>query len=115
MERFLFNLEENFLFLTGSKLEYFVGLFIGLVLFCLLIQAIRFERKKTSPNIESSNLTEVGDENIAKLNLSRSLIEMGQRQEANKLLTEVIKSKGLSEDNKEIASSLLNQISDDKA
>ena len=40
---------------------------------------------------------------------------MGQRQEAKKLLTEVIKSKGLSEDNKEIASSLLNQISDDKA
>jgi len=39
---------------------------------------------------------------------------MDQKPEAKKLLTEVIKSKGLSEENKDVANSLLEQISDAK-
>jgi len=114
MESFLLNIETEFFFFTGTYLEGFLGLLLGLTLFCFIIQTLRFERKKNNPKIESSNLSEVGDENLAKINLSRSLIEMDQKPEAKKLLTEVIKSKGLSEENTVVANSLLEQISNAK-
>ena len=114
MENFLLNIETEFFFFTGTYLEGFLGLLLGLTLFCFIIQTLRFERKKNNPKIESSNLSEVGDENLAKINLSRSLIEMDQRLEAKRLLTEVIKSEELSEENKAIANLLLEQISNAK-
>ena len=114
MESFLLNIETEFFFFTGTYLEGFLGLLLGLTLFCFIIQTLRFERKKNNPKIESSNLSEVGDENLAKINLSRSLIEMDQKPEAKKLLTEVIKSNVLSEENTVIANSLLEQISNAK-
>ena len=114
MESFLLNIETEFFFFTGTYLEGFLGLLLGLTLFCFIIQTLRFEKKKNTPKIESSNLSEVGDENLAKINLSRSLIEMDQKPEAKKLLTEVIKSNGLSEENTVIANSLLEQISNAK-
>ena len=114
MESFLLNIETEFFFFTGTYLEGFLGLILGLTLFCFIIQTLRFEKKKNNPKIESSNLSEVGDENLAKINLSRSLIEMDQKPEAKKLLTEVIKSKGLSEENTVVANSLLEQISNAK-
>ena len=115
MESFLLNAGTEVFFLTGTYLEGFIGLVLGLTLFCLVIQALRFEIKKNNPAIESSNLSEVGDEILAKINLSRSLIEMDQKQEATKLLTEVIKSEGLSKENTAIANSLLEQISNAKS
>ena len=114
MESFLLNIETEFFFFTGTYLEGFLGLLLGLTLFCFIIQTLRFEKKKNNPKIESSNLSEVGDENLAKINLSRSLIEMDQKPEAKKLLMEVIKSKGLSEENTIVANSLLEQISNAK-
>ena len=114
MESFLLNIETEFFFFTGTYLEGFLGLLLGLTLFCFIIQTLRFEKKKNNPKIESSNLSEVGDENLAKINLSRSLIEMDQKPEAKKLLTEVIKSNVLSEENTVIANSLLEQISNAK-
>ncbi len=114
MESFLLNIETEFFFFTGTYLEGFLGLLLGLTLFCFIIQTLRFERKKNNPKIESSNLSEVGDEDLAKINLSRSLIEMDQKPEAKKLLMEVIKSKGLSEENTVVANSLLEQISNAK-
>jgi hypothetical protein len=114
MENILLNIETKFFFFTGTYLESFVGLILGLILFCSIIQILRFERKNNNPAIESSNLSEVGDENLAKINLSRSLIEMDQRLEAKRLLTEVIKSEELSEENKAIANLLLEQISNAK-
>ncbi len=114
MESFLLNIETEFFFFTGTYLEGFLGLLLGLTLFCFIIQTLRFEKKKNNPKIESSNLSEVGDENLAKINLSRSLIEMDQKPEAKKLLMEVIKSKGLSEENTVVANSLLEQISNAK-
>ena len=114
MESFLLNIETEFFFFTGTYLEGFLGLLLGLTLFCFIIQTLRFEKKKNNPKIESTNLSEVGDENLAKINLSRSLIEMDQKPEAKKLLTEVIKSKGLSEENTVVANSLLEQISNAK-
>tara|TARA_B100001029_G_scaffold25771_2_gene18199 strand:+ start:2347 stop:2694 length:348 start_codon:yes stop_codon:yes gene_type:complete len=115
MEDFLLNIETEFFFLTGTYFENFVGLFIGLFLFSLIIHFLRFENKKQVPNIESSNLSEVGDETLAKMNLSRSLIEMDQKSEAKKLLEEVLNSVDLSEENIKIANSLLEQISDEKS
>ena len=114
MESFLLNIETEFFFFTGTYLEGFLGLLLGLTLFCFIIQTLRFEKKKNNPKIESSNLSEVGDENLAKINLSRSLIEMDQKPEAKKLLTEVIESEALSEENTAIANSLLEQISNAK-
>ena len=114
MESFLLNIETEFFFFTGTYLEGFLGLLLGLTLFCFIIQTLRFEKKKNNPKIESSNLSEVGDEDLAKINLSRSLIEMDQKPEAKKLLMEVIKSKGLSEENTIVANSLLEQISNAK-
>ena len=114
MESFLLNIETEFFFFTGTYLEGFLGLLLGLTLFCFIIQTLRFEKKKNNPKIESTNLSEVGDENLAKINLSRSLIEMDQKPEAKKLLMEVIKSKGLSEENTVVANSLLEQISNAK-
>ena len=51
---------------------------------------IRFERKQNPilNNIDIAN--EIGDEKIAKINLSRSLIEMDQSDEAKRLLREVL-------------------------
>ena len=115
MEDLLLSIETEFFFLTGTFFENFVGLVIGLFLFSLIIHFLRFENKKQSPNIESSNFSEVGDENLAKMNLSRSLIEMGQESEAKKLLEEVLNSVDLSEENIKIANSLLDQISDEKS
>tara|TARA_Y100000739_G_scaffold216882_1_gene212818 strand:+ start:494 stop:841 length:348 start_codon:yes stop_codon:yes gene_type:complete len=115
MEDFLLNIETEFFFLTGTYFENFVGLFIGLFLFSLIIHFLRFENKKQGPNIESSNLSEVGDETLAKMNLSRSLIEMDQKSEAKKLLEEVLNSVDLSEENIKMANSLLDQISDEKS
>ena len=115
MENFLLNIETEFFFFTGTYLEGFIGLILGLALFCLIIQILRFERKKANLAIESANLSEVGDENLAKINLSRSLIEMDQKPEARKLLTEVVKSEGLSKENTAIANSLLEQISNAKS
>ena len=114
MESFLLNIETEFFLFTGTYLEGFLGLLLGLTLFCLIIQTLRFEKKKNNPKIESSNLSEVGDENLAKINLSRSLIEMDQKPEAKKLLTEVIKSEALSEENTATVNSLLEQISNAK-
>lgn len=115
MQDLLLNIETEFFFLTGTYLEGFIGLSAGLLLFSLIIQLLRLKKKKRSPNIESSNLSEIGDENLTKLNLSRSLIEMDQKSEAKKLLEEVIKSGSLSEGNNKIANSLLDQISDEKS
>ena len=115
MEDLLLKIETEFFFLTGIYFENFVGLFIGLFLFSLIIQFLRFESKKQGPNIESSNLSEVGEETLAKMNLSRSLIEMDQKLEAKKLLEEVLKSRDLSEANIKIANSLLDKISDEKS
>ena len=114
MESFLLNIETEFFFFTGTYLEGFLGLILGLTIFCFIFLTLRFERKKNSPKIKSTNLSEVGDENLAKINLSRSLIEMDQKPEAKKLLTEVIKSEGLSEENIVVANSLLEQISNAK-
>ena len=115
MESFLLSVETEFFFFTGTYLEGFIGLLAGLTFFCLTIQTFRIERKAKNPTIKSSKLSEVGDENLAKINLSRSLIEMDQKPEAKKLLTEVIKSEGLSEKNIVIANSLLEQISNAKS
>ena len=115
MESFLLSVETEFFFFTGTYLEGFIGLLAGLTFFCLTIQTFRIERKAKNPTIKSSKLSEVGDENLAKMNLSRSLIEMDQKSEAKKLLEEVLNSVDLSEENIKIANSLLEQISDEKS
>ena len=109
MEDLLLKIETEFFFLTGIYFENFVGLFIGLFLFSLIIQFLRFESKKQGPNIESSNLSEVGDETLAKMNLSRSLIEMDQKDEAKKLLNQLLKDNP-SREEKQTVLSLLNKI-----
>jgi len=90
MDNLLLNLETEFYFITGVYLEGLSGLLFGLLFFSLAIYLIRFERKQNTVlnNIDISN--EIGDEKIAKINLSRSLIEMDQSDEAKRLLREVL-------------------------
>ena len=90
MDNLLLNLETEFYFITGVYLEGVSGLLFGLLFFSLAMYLIRFERKQNPilNNIDIAN--EIGDEKITKINLSRSLIEMDQSDEAKRLLGEVL-------------------------
>ena len=102
MQSFLLNLETEFYFLTGMDLEGFSGLVFGLLIFCLILFLIRFEKKR-EPLIHDVDLSnEIGNEKIAKINLSRSLIEMDQMDEAKRLLQEVLEEAPTNEEKKTI-------------
>ena len=90
MQNLLLNLETEFYLFTGIDLEGISGLLLGLTIFCLFLFIIRFEKKREIliHDIDLSN--EIGNEKLAKINLSRSLIEMDQKDEAIRLLQEVL-------------------------
>lgn len=109
MENLLLNLETEFYFITGIYLEGISGLFLGLILFSIILLAIRFEKKQETIFSEVDISNEIGNETIAKINLSRSLIEMDQKIEAKRLLEEVLSS-NLSKEEALIASNLLKKL-----
>ena len=108
MENVLLKLETEFYFLTGIYLEGVIGLFLGLILFSSGLFLLKFEKRKDPifSNIDVSN--EIGDEKIAKINLSRSLLEMDQNEEAIRLLNEVLESSP-NEEEKSLVQSLLSK------
>lgn len=89
-------LEIEFYLFTGTNLQGILGLFIGLLIFSLLLLLLKYE-KNTEPYADTSDLTDVGDADDAKINLSRSYLEMGQKMKANELLEEVLSQKDLPE------------------
>ena len=91
MENFLLSLETEFYFITGIYLEGLSGLLFGLLFFSLTLLLIKFERKQRPLVTDTDISNEIGNEKTAKVNLSRSLIEMGQLDEAKRLLEEVLK------------------------
>ena len=109
MDNLLLNLETEFFFLTGVYLEGISGLVFGILLFSLLLSAIRYEKKQELPAITSDISNEIGDERIAKINLSRSLIEMGQEKEAKRLLDELLQDNPTQEE-KRLAFNLFEKI-----
>ena len=109
MENLLLSLETEFFFLTGVYLEGVSGLILGVIIFCLILVLIRYEGKKEVPNINVDISNEIGDERKAKINLSRSLIEMDQKDEAKKLLNQLQKDNP-SQEEKQTVLSLLNKI-----
>ena len=109
MENLLLSLETEFFFLTGIYLEGVSGLILGVIIFCLILVLIRYEGKKEVPNINVDISNEIGDERKAKINLSRSLIEMDQKDEAKKLLNQLLKDNP-SQNEKQTVLSLLNKI-----
>ena len=109
MENLLLNLETEFYFITGIYLEGISGLFLGLILFSIILLAIRFEKKQDPIFSEVDISNEIGNETTAKINLSRSLIEMDQKIEAKRLLGEVLSS-NLSKEEALIASNLLKKL-----
>ena len=109
MKNLLLNLETEFYFITGVYLEGISGLFLGLILFSIILLAIRFEKKQETIFSEVDISNEIGNETIAKINLSRSLIEMDQKIEAKRLLEEVLSS-NLSKEEALIASNLLKKL-----
>lgn len=109
MENLLLSLETEFFFLTGVYLEGVSGLILGVIIFCLILVLIRYEGKKEVPNINVDISNEIGDERKAKINLSRSLIEMDQKNEAKKLLNQLLKDNP-SQEEKQTVLSLLNKI-----
>ena len=109
MDNLLLNLETEFFFLTGVYLEGISGLVFGILIFSLLLSAIRYEKKQELPAIISDISNEIGDERIAKINLSRSLIEMGQEKEAKRLLDELLQDNPTQEE-KKLVSNLFEKI-----
>ena len=109
MDNLLLNLETEFFFLTGVYLEGISGLVFGILIFSLLLIAIRYEKKQELPAITSDISNEIGDERIAKINLSRSLIEMGQEKEAKRLLDELLQDNPTQEE-KRLISNLFEKI-----
>ena len=109
MDNLLLNLETEFFFLTGVYLEGISGLLFGILIFSLLLSAIRYEKKQELPAIISDISNEIGDERIAKINLSRSLIEMGQEKEAKRLLDELLQDNPTQEE-KRLVSNLFEKI-----
>ena len=67
------------------------GLLFGLLFFSLTLLLIKFERKQRPLVTDTDISNEIGNEKTAKINLSRSLIEMDQLDEAKRLLEEVLK------------------------
>ena len=107
---FLNILEREFLLLTGVSFPGFVGLLCGSVLFFLLLLFLRYE-KKIPLDTDTDNFDDVGDPDEARINLSRSLFEMGQTTKAQELLQEVLLEENLSEENKMVIQSLLKKFS----
>ena len=91
MENFLLSLETEFYFITGIYLEGLSGLLFGLLFFSLTLLLIKFKRKQRPLVTDTDISNEIGNEKTAKINLSRSLIEMDQLDEAKRLLEEVLK------------------------
>ena len=91
MENFLLSLETEFYFITGIYFEGLSGLLFGLLFFSLTLLLIKFERKQRPLVTDTDISNEIGNEKTAKINLSRSLIEMDQLDEAKRLLEEVLK------------------------
>ena len=109
MDSLLLNLETEFYFLTGVYLEGVSGLLFGVIFFSLILATLRYEKKKEFIDIEVDISNEIGDERIAKINLSRSLIEMDQQEEAKRLLDEILQDTP-SENEKRIIFGLLHKI-----
>ena len=86
-----------------------IGTFFGILIFSLLLSAKRYEKKQELPAIISDISNEIGDERIAKINLSRSLIEMGQEKEAKRLLDELLQDNPTQEE-KRLVSNLFEKI-----
>lgn len=109
MQNLLLNLETEFYLFTGIDLEGISGLFLGLIIFCSFLFIFRFEKKREIliHDIDLSN--EIGNEKLAKINLSRSLIEMDQKDEAIRLLQEVLEDTPSPEE-KRNADQLLSKI-----
>ena len=107
---FLNTLEREFLLLIGVNFPGFVGLLCGSALFSFLLWFLRYEKKiPLDTNID--NFDDVGDPDEARINLSRSLFEMGQTAKAQELLQEVLSEENLSEENKIVIQSLLKKFS----
>ena len=90
MDNLILGIETEFYFLTGVYIEGISGLFFGLLLFISVLLFVRYE-KNQNPVLTDIDITnEIGNEKEAKINLSRSLIEMNQVDEPRRLLDEVL-------------------------
>ena len=67
--------------------------------------------KKIPLETNTDNFDDVGDPDEARINLSRSLFEMGQTAKAKELLQEVLLEENLSEKNKVVIQNLLKKFS----
>ena len=81
---FLNTLEKEFLLLTGVSFPGFLGLLSGSALFSLLLWLLRYE-KKIPLDTNTDNFDDVGDPDEARINLSRSLFEMGQTAKSSRI------------------------------
>ncbi len=90
MDNLILGIETEFYFLTGVYIEGISGLFFGLLLFISVLLLIRYEKNQDPVPTDIDITNEIGNEKEAKINLSRSLIEMNQVDEPRRLLDEVL-------------------------
>ena len=103
-------IEDGFFNLLGFHLSGPTGLLFGLTLFCLFIILIRKERTSGKKKSETSDFEDIGQPIEAKINLSRSYIEMGQFEDASKYLQEALSQENLSDNQKKEINQLLSRI-----
>ena len=103
-------IEDGFFNLLGFHLSGPTGLLFGLTLFCLFIILIRKERTSGKKKSETSDFEDIGQPIEAKINLSRSYIEMGQFEDASKYLQEALSQENLSDNQKKEIDQLLSRI-----
>jgi len=106
-------IEESFFNLFGFHLSGPTGLLFGLSLFCLFIIFIRRERTSEQNRTPTSDFEDIGQPTEAKINLSRSYIEMGKFEQASKYLQETLAQENLSDKQKKEIKLLLSRIKED--
>ncbi len=91
-EDLILKLETDFFILSGIKLQGISGLLFGTLLFISLLYLLK-DKATSSPSLNESDLSDIGDPISTQLNLARSLYEMGKVIEAKKLV------EGISQEN----------------
>ena len=109
---FLNHLNKILEYIEFFALQGLLGAISGLVLFCISIVTYKFltHQKSFQDFKVPDELKDFGDPIEARINISRSLIEMNRNEEAIKNLKDVLEKKDSSSDQKKVAEELLNKV-----
>ena len=111
IDQLIFSIEKYFEDLIGFSIHGPLGVLIGMASFSLLIVLLRYKKKDEKGfSFHPNSLSDVGDPIEANLNLTRSLIEMGEFEKAKDCLDKVGKSSSLTLKQRDKAQSLRKRL-----